>query len=197
MLAKCQREVTVFTLARFLPRALPLLVVVAMMPAPVPAAAWAAPPSLNNESFTGGATLDTTGCVLGSTFTFNVSGTATGAYPGPYSENGSVTITGISPTGFTASFTISATSGPQSGDTVVGMKMWAPPAGTVAICVDGLAVSVNSTYSAIITLPSAERFCDVGTAVTNIGLGLPGTFTESFTSSLVTATRMGPTSTCP
>lgn len=186
-----------FSLARFLSRALPLLVVVAMMPAPVPAAAWAAPPSLNQESFSGSATIDNSGCLLGNTFTFNVSGTATGSYPGPFSENGSVTVTGPFPTDFAASFSISATSGPQSGDTVVGMKVFAPPPGTLAICVDGLALSVNSTYSAIITLPSAEQFCDVGTAVTNIGLGLPGTFTETFTSSLTTATPMGPTSTCP
>jgi hypothetical protein len=185
----------VFKLARFLPRALPLFVVVAMMPAPVPAAAWAAPPSLDGESFTGSATIDATGCVLGNTFTFDVSGTATGAYPGPYNENGSVTVTGPIPTDFTASFTITATSGPQSGDTVVGMKVFAPPtAPSIAVCVDGLALNVNSTYSATITLPSGESFCDTGTAVTNIGVFSPGSFSETFTS---TAATPIPTGGCP
>lgn len=188
-----------FTLARFLPRALPLLVVVAMMPAPVPAAAWAAPPSLNGESVSGTGTLDTSGCVVFSgPFSFNVTGgSATGAYTGTFNENGTVTadLAGNA-TGFTASFSITATSGPQSGDTVAGVKMWAPPPGT-ALCIEGIALNVNSTYSAIITLPSLERFCDTGTAVTDIGVGGLGHVSESFTSSATTATRMGPTSTCP
>jgi hypothetical protein len=198
-LAKGQREVTVFTPARFLPRALPFLVVVAMLPAPVPAAAWAAPPTLNNESFVGGANLNTSGCALlgGGTFGFSASGSATGpAYPGPFSESGSVTVTGISVTGFTASFSISPT-GAQSGDTVVGKKMWAPPAGLLGVCLDGLALNVHSTYSAVITLPSGERFCDVGTSLTSLGNPMRGNFTESFTSNLSAPTRMGLTSTCP
>jgi len=188
----------VFSLVRRLSRALPLLLVFMFISTPLPAAAWAAPPSLNGESFSGVATLTTTGCgLLGDgTFGFTVSGSsATGPYPGPFSESGSVTVSGVSVTGFSASFTIAPNSGPQSGDTVAGTKVLT--SGLFGLCAEGIALSVNSTYSAIITLPSAERFCDTGTAVTNIGQGAPGAFTETFSSSATTATRMGPSSTCP
>jgi hypothetical protein len=193
------REVTVSSRADRLSRALPVLLVVAFMSPPVPAAAWAAPPNLDGESFSGSATLDTSGCSIfgGGTFGFDVSGSATGTYPGPFSESGSVTSSGGTATGFTASFTITATSGTQSGDTIVGVKMLASPAGT-GLCLpgEGIAANVHSTYSAVITLISGERFCDTGTATTSISVGLPGTFAESFTST--TPTRaIGATGTCP
>jgi hypothetical protein len=170
------------------------------MSPPVPAAAWAAPPSLDGESFTGLATLNTSGCSIfgGGTFGFNVNGSATGTYPGPFSENGSVTSSAGTATGFTASFTISATSGAQIGDMVVGMKVFAAPAGT-GICLpsEGIAANIHSSYSAVVTLISGERFCDTGTALTSIGVGLPGTFSESFSSSAASATPMGLFGTCP
>jgi hypothetical protein len=133
------------------------------------------------------------------TFGFSASGTATGAYPGPFDESGTVTVSPTgSVTGFSVpSFTVTATSGPQDTYVATGSKAWAPPAGLVGVCSDGSALSVNSTYSAMITLPSGERFCDTGTAVTNIGVPLPGNFTESFSSSLTTATPIGISGTCP
>jgi hypothetical protein len=188
----------VSSLVRRLSRALPLLVVFAFLSPPVPAAAWAAPPSLNGESVSGVATLNTSGCgLLGSgTFGFSISGsTATGPYPGPFTESGSVTTSGVSVTGFNASFTMAPTTGPQSGDTVAGTKVLT--SAVFGLCAEGIAVSVNSTYRAIITLPSGERFCDTGTAVTNIGQGAPGTFSESFSSSATTATPIGTSGTCP
>lgn len=199
VLAECQGGHPV-QLCPFFSRALPLLLVVAFMSPPVPAAAWAAPPSLNGESFTGTATIDASGCLLFTgTFGFSASGTASGAYPGPFSESGTVTISPTgSVTGFNVpSFTVTATSGPQATYIASGTKAWAPPAGLVGVCVDGLALSVNSTYRATITLPSGEVFCDQGTAVTNIGVSGPGAFSESFSSSLTTATPVGLSGTCP
>jgi hypothetical protein len=183
-----KRPKTVFTLARFLPRAVPLLVVVAMMPAPIPAAAWAAPPSLNGEHFAGSGTITPSCGILVGTFGFNVpSGSATGSYLGSFSETGSVTITGISVTGFTASFTIKTTSGAQNGDIVVGTKAWAPPPGDFGLCVEGIALHVHSSYRGTITLITAEKFCDTGTAVTSFGTNGLGSITEDFTSSKTTA----------
>jgi hypothetical protein len=208
VLAKCQREVTVLKLGRFLSRALPLLIVVAMMPPPMPAAAWASLPTLNGEVFTGSATVTSPPCLdpANGTFMFNASGTATGAYPGPFSEMGSVTISPTLPlptvTGFHVDpmhpFTITANSGPQAGDTVTGTKDWAPPAGFFGACsLEAIALSINSTYSAIITIPSTgERFCDTGMAITNFGNGAPGEFDETFTSNRAVATPT-PTGACP
>jgi hypothetical protein len=190
-------------LARFLSRALPLLFVVAFMSPPVPAAAWAAPPSLNGETFTGTAAIDRSGCDMMTgfatgTFGFIASGTGTGAYPGPFNESGTVTVAPASITGFKVpSFTVTATSGPQTNYIASGSKTLAPSPLVVGACLDGLAFSVNSTYSAMITLPSGEKFCDTGTAVTNLGVPVPGNFTESFTSSLTTATPIGLSGTCP
>jgi hypothetical protein len=188
-----------FTLARFLPRALPLLVVVAMMPAPIPAAAWANVPSLSNEALNGSGTLNVSNCgALSGTFGFNVtSGAATGSYPGTFSENGSVTITGINATGFTANFAITATSGPQSGDTVAGTKTWAAPAGNFALCAEGIALNVHATYRATITRPGGERFCDNGTAVSQFGTNGLGSVSETFTSNLAAATPLPLSGTCP
>ena len=193
------REVTVSRLIHRLSRAFAFLLVLAFMSSPMPAAAWAAPPSLNGESFSGTPTIDNATCTLFTgTFGFTASGTASGAYPGPFSESGTATISSTGAvTGFDATFTITATSGPQSGDKVSGSKTWAPPAGLVGACLDGSALTVNSTYSAIITLPSGERFCDKGTAVTDINFPLVGTFTESFKSSLTTATPIPTSGTCP
>lgn len=183
-----------------LSRALPLLIAVAMLPQPVPAAAWANLPTLNGESFTGTATFDTSGCTLFTgTFGFTASGMATGNYPGPFTETGSVTVSPTGTvTGFSADpFTVAADSGPQNGDTVSGTKAWAPPAGILGACIEGIALSVNSTYSAVITIPSTgERFCDTGTAVTNFGNGAPGEFDETFTSNQTVATPT-PSGTCP
>ena len=186
-----------FTLARLLPRALPLLVVVAMMPAPVPAAAWANVPSLNSESFSNsnGATVDTSTCtVFTGTFGFTVSGTATGNYPGPFTETGTVTVslTG-SVTGFSASFTINSSAG-----TVSGMKSWAAPAGTVGVCSDALAVDVHSTYSAVITISTGETFCDTGTALTNFNNpAQTSPFVESFSPNSAVANPIPTGGTCP
>jgi hypothetical protein len=185
----------VFTIARLLPRALPFLVVVAMMPGPVPAAAWAPPPTLKDESFSGNVTT-TPQCALDLTGTFGftvTSGTATGSYSGSFSESGSVGISMISVTSFTADFTITAT----NGDTVVGMKASTPPPNTFGTCSDAFALNVPSFYSAVITVAaSGERWCDQGTAVTTI-TGVAFTFTESFTSELTQPTLMTSTSTCP
>jgi hypothetical protein len=196
----------VSSLARLLSRALPLLLVVAFMSPPVPAAAWAAPPSLDGESFTGTATFDTSGCdsIMGvptgtGTFGFSTAGTAVNAYPGPFDESGSVTIgMGGAVTGFDASFTVTATSGAQSGDTVSGTKTLTPSALAAGACLEGIGLNIASTYSAMITLPSGEKFCDTGTAVTNFGIpSAAGNFTETFSSNLTTATPVGLSGTCP
>jgi hypothetical protein len=193
----------VFSLARFLSRALPLLVVVAMMPAPVPAAAWANITPLNGEEFSGTATPNPSGCdmITGftGTFDFTVSGTATGDYPGPFSETGTVTVSSTgSVTGFSASFTINANSGPQMGDTVSGTKIWAAPAGTLGVCSDAIALDVHSTYSAVISLPTGETFCDTGTALTNFKNPLlTSPFIESFSPDSAVANPIPTGGTCP
>jgi hypothetical protein len=206
VLAESQREVTVSKLARFLSRALPFLVVVALMPQPMPAAAWANLPTLDGESFVGSATVtDVTGCTLinNGTFKFTASGTATGNYPGPFSETGSVMVSPTLPqptvTGFHVDpFTITANSGPQSGDTVSGTKDWAPPAGTFGECSpEAIELSINSTYTAVITIPSTgEHFCDTGKAVTNFGTNGAGSFSETFKSNQAVATPT-PSGACP
>jgi hypothetical protein len=185
----------VFKLARLLPRALPFLVVVAMVPAPVPAAAWAPPPTLDKESLNSGSATVTPSCgpIVG-TFSFDVpTGTAGGgSYSGSFSESGSVTVSLISVTSFTANFTINAT----NGDTAVGSKA-STPSSTFGLCADGSALNVPSFYSAVITVAaSGERWCDQGTSVTTIA-GAAFTFMESFTSRVTAPTLMGPTDTCP
>ena len=189
------------SLARLLSRALPLLLVVAFMSPPVPAAAWAAPPSLDGESFTGTATFVTTGCTMLSTgtFDFSTAGTAVGAYPGPFDESGSVTIGTLGAvTGFDASFSVTAMSGPQNLYIASGTKTLAPSPLGAGACLEGIGLNINSTYSAMITLPSGEKFCDTGTAVTNFGIpSAAGNFTETFSSNLTTATPVGLSGTCP
>jgi hypothetical protein len=191
----------VSSFARLLSRALPLLLAAAFMSPPVPAAAWAAPPSLDGESFTGTATFDTSGCNILSmgTFGFSTDGTGVGAYPGPFTESGSVTI-GMAGavTGFDASFSVTATSGPQDTYVASGTKTLTPSTFAGGACLEGIGLNIQSTYSAMITLPSGEVFCDSGTAVTNFGIpSAAGNFTETFSSTLTTATPADLFGNCP
>jgi len=193
----------VFPLARFLSRALPFLVVVAACPFSVARLALGGRRGLNGEEFSGTATPNPSGCdtITGftGTFGFTVSGTSTGAYPGPFSETGTVTVSSTgSVTGFDASFTINANSGPQMGDTVSGTKIWSAPAGTLGVCSDAIAWDVHSTYSAVISLPTGETFCDTGTALTNFKNPLlTSPFIESFSPNNAVANPIPTGGTCP
>jgi hypothetical protein len=193
VLAESQREVTVSKLARFLSRALPFLVAVALMPQPMPAAAWASTPSLDTESFSGTATLNAAGCSLvgDGTLGFTVTGNASGPYTGTFSETGSITISGplLSVTDFTASFSLTSPTGDVlPGD---GHKMGSLTS-LFGVCFGETSIGpITSNYSAIITLPTGEKFCDTGgTAQTTIGLG--GSFSETFSNSNANLTTHPP-----
>jgi hypothetical protein len=194
VLAKCQREVTVFKLARFLSRALPLLIAVALMPQPVPAAAWASTPSLDGESFSGTATLNTTSCPTTDTGTlgFTANGSASGPYSGTFTESGTITFSGlVNVTDFNATFTLTSSTG-----NVLDGRKFGSLTPVFGVCLfETSPPTVTSNYTATITLPTGEQFCDTGgTAQTTITVSPLGatTFTEQFSNSNTTLTTHPP-----
>jgi len=146
-----------------------------------------------------------------STFTYQTSGVAAGAYPGTYAETGTVTfgpqvIPGGPPTGFlmswTASFTITSPAGTVTGTKTLSALVppQSPPA--IGACTTGgqtfgaqrSANTFNSAqklvYTATITLAGGEQFADSGTSDASMN-DVPATaqtnnFFETYTSQQVT-----------
>ena len=118
------------------------------------------------------------------TFSFSVSGSAAGPFPGTFTESGSFTTeVGGSVTHFSSTFTITSTSG-----TVTGSKSLDIGGSSKAPCnqfLNGVRVStefpIATTYTA--TINGAQP--DTGAATVNVDgqLGSPPTFSESFGSS--------------
>jgi hypothetical protein len=118
------------------------------------------------------------------TFSFSVSGTAAGPFPGTFTESGSFTTEdGGFVSRFSSSFAITSTSGTVTGskDLVVGADSKAP----CSHFLNGIRVStdfpIETTYTA--TINGAQP--DTGGATVDIAgqLGSPPTFSESFGSS--------------
>lgn len=89
-----------------------LLIVVAL---PAASVAAAQPLTLNNEGFSIGPVNSSYNCNLNGTVTFSASGTASGPYPGTFTESGSATVTGHRVTALSATFTIASSAGTVSG----------------------------------------------------------------------------------
>jgi hypothetical protein len=154
--------------------------------APASALAQAPPPTLSLESmnagtFVPGSTIEVTeSCNPDGTgrIDFTASGTALGFYPGPFTASGSVTLSKKMPDptapffksldSFTETFTINSPAG-----LVVGEKSGPLAASAAGICgptpenVQHTA-DTDARYSALITLPSGERFFDRGTSEVHV-----------------------------
>ena len=122
-------------------------------------------PSLHGEHLqaTSGVGGGTSGCTgRAGTFTFAATGTATGPFVGHFTEHGSITVTRSVPTAYTASFTISSTSGNVHGEQSLAAPSAHKSAAT-GFCLPtyGLAL-VAATYTATITPPNGEAFTDRG-----------------------------------
>jgi hypothetical protein len=150
----------------------------------LPAAASAAS-TLTGENLTGASASGNSGACP--TPTFSVSGTATGPYPGTFTESGSFTLGPPFP--FSATFTI--TSGTT---TITGSKTGRLNGGGSCSNSGGDATTVIP-YTATIHTPSGN-FHDEGTSSVIVQITASGaaTLTESFTSSLTAPVPVAPTS---
>jgi hypothetical protein len=130
--------------------------------------------SLATEMLTGSGTNVTLSC-SGTTLSFSASGTATGPYPGTFTESGTAEVAAAalvgSPLGsFAASFTIFDTSGKA---VATGTKTLNTGSGSCNPPSPGIdAVHALTNYSA-----SHKHRTDTGLAQVEIG---PGTFAEQF-----------------
>jgi hypothetical protein len=139
--------------------------------------AQAAAATLTGETLTG-TSITTSTCTSGNNFgvDYESSGTATGPYPGTFSESGTVTVTNGQVTAFSASFTI------HSGTTTItGTKSLAP--GGTGVCHDITGTggfNANASYTASIQAPG-ETTTDSG--VSQVSGGTPEfPFIETFVS---------------
>lgn len=176
------------------------LLATAMLAVTNPVAAQTAPSGLGGETLEGDPTI--TNCnvsVFGGTFTYEVSGVATGPYPGTFTERGTVTVgpedeqSRQAITALSASFTISSSNGE-----VVGKKQYVPtddpfqnPA--TGECSEGFFGETTSgrafvyypefVYRAKITTPDGQTCTQEGFASLSLVEGssiLPDSFTGSF-----------------
>ena len=145
-------------------------------------------PTLTGETFTGFPSGDAF-CFTGH-IDYQVSGTATGPYPGNYTEKGSIDFGPPDPvtevrsvTGFSASFSINS-----AVATVTGTKALRPDPSNFGICrvVSGppgtrIVAKLSASYVASITPTSGEGQGDEGIA--NVSFSFhPASFSETFTS---------------
>lgn len=176
------------------------LLAAALLAVANPVAAQTAPPGLGGETLEGDPTI--TNCnvsVFGGTFTYKVSGVATGPYPGTFTERGTVAVgpedeqSRQEITDLSASFSISS----PNGD-VVGTKVYVPNDGpyqnpATGECSEGFFGESNSgrafvyypelVYQAKITTPDGQTCTQEGFASLSLVEGssvLPDSFTESF-----------------
>jgi hypothetical protein len=177
---------------------LPLAAVLAMSGAPITGSAQTIAPSLTGEQFVGTVTVMSPNCTPGSaSFTYVATGTASGPYPGTFTETGSVTMgpqVGTSTAGnptyiiesWTANFTITSPVG-----TVTGTKsLPAPEPYGICNSVGGKTASEfgavrpfpGLNYTADITFQGAQ-FVDSGQSGTQFdNLSLVGGFTQEYRS---------------
>lgn len=187
------------------------LLAAALLAVANPVVAQTTPSGLGGETLEGDPTI--TSCnvgIFGGTFTYEVSGVATGPYPGTFTERGTVTVgpedelSRQAITDLSASFTISS----ANGD-VEGTKQFVPnddpfqnPA--TGECSEGFFGEANSgrafvyspelVYRATITTPDGQTCTQEGFASLSLVAGssfLPDSFTENFYNDL-----SNPTPTC-
>jgi hypothetical protein len=146
--------------------------------------AAAAVSTLTGESLTGSSTSPSNSQICPATYT--VSGTATGPYPGSFTETGTL----LGPTGLlTANYTITSAS-----TTVTGSKTALDL--THASCGPNLHGNYQGTasYTATIHTPSGNYHDEGTSTVTLTIIGTTATLTETFASSLTQPTLIVPTS---
>ncbi len=153
-----------------------------------PASASAAS-TLSGESLTGASTSGNSFDCHVATFhvTYSVSGTATGPYPGTFTESGSLTL----PFSFTATFTTA------SGTTTISGGKGPGASGGGVGCIPGVVAPINLTgvpYTATIHTANGN-FHDEGTSSVLAIVFAAGsaTLNESFTSSLTAPVLIAPT----
>jgi hypothetical protein len=148
----------------------------------------ATPSSLAGETFTSehveGSTLtgDCTGNGNEGSFNFSVSGTATGPFPGTFTESGSfTTLRSGFISDFSSTFAITSTAGTVTGSKVVTGELGQASCSFLGGAVEVSTTNLATTYAA--TLNGAQR--TTGTATVSIlgllGVGAP-IFSESFAS---------------
>src|SRR6476620_7746476 len=157
-----------------------LVLAVGLLPAVASAAS-----TLTGESFNGSSSSGNSGACP--TPTFAVSGTATGPYPGTFTESGSWTVLQFE---FNATFTTASGTTTITGSKTLGLA-------SSQRCSDTSGASENTTgapYTATIHTPSGN-FHDEGTSDVHITITAAGaaTLTENFTSSLAQPVRLAPT----
>lgn len=176
--------------------ALLLLAMVAVVPvaAAPPAAPSPPPPTLTGETLTGGSGGGLVFCRNTGSFSFTISGTATGPYPGTFTE--SVTGT-VNPTFTLATFSATFTIHSATGD-VTGTKTYTGP--SPRICyqdANDVAIlgTIPTTYQATIHTANGN-YADHGTSATGFfrSSGTVNQFNETFASSQTQATLIVPTS---
>ena len=140
--------------------------------------------SLGGETFTSqqveGSTLTGACNQEGGSFSFSVSGTAAGPFPGTFSESGSFSaLSDGFMTGFSATFTITSTAG-----MVTGTKTWVPndePIGSLCFDNTGFLTLSNlaTTYTATINGTGGDRGAATVSIKGIVGGGTP-IFSENF-----------------
>lgn len=148
-----------------------------LLPASGAAASLVLPASLAGETLSGAPTLTNVTCnFVGNssqgTFDFSVSGTATGPYPGTFTETGSGTVSAVGgQLAFSASFTITSPAG-----NVTGTKSLASSGLFAAGCDPGLgnivANGISANYQATISIQGVA-YTDSGTSTTVV-VYIPG-----------------------
>lgn len=169
--------------------------------APAASAQTTTPATLSGEMLSGASgEFDGVGCLTGGPFSFSTSGTATGPYPGTFTETGSGTVTyaadgtGTGPVSFSASFKIDSANGE-----VTGTKTFNGPVAPFGVCYQDpnnyLFTAVPSYQATIQT--SQSNYTDQGTADTYVAesSGTLNTLSETFASSRSQPTLLEPTST--
>lgn len=163
----------------------------------VPAAsAQTSPPTLAGEQFqASGSSMGPILCEGSGSFSYTVAGTATGPYPGTFTESGSGTansgslIDAGSLGSFTATFTISSATGQVTGtQTLISTNSGC------YVGPDTFGADASTSYQATIHT-SGGNYTDQGTTDTNaVGFDGMTSLSESFTSSQSQATLTAPTS---
>jgi hypothetical protein len=157
------------------------------------AAQSAPPPTLTGETLSGGTGVESgVFCQNTGSFSFTVSGTATGPYSGTFTETGSGTVNpAFTVATFTTSFTINSPTGQVRGTKTfsgqASIQCYQDPSNFV--------FDVGTNYEATIGT-SNGNYTDQGTADTFVfeSSGTLNDFGESFTSSLTQTTLTEPTS---
>jgi hypothetical protein len=117
--------------------------------------------------------------------TFSFSGTATGPYPGTYTESGSLTITGGTVTAFSATFTITSSAGSVTGSKILDV-------GNRATCIVGDVELDSTRVSYTATIKGAYRDTGTGSVSMSAGMSQPDVLNEAFSISNGVVPTAGP-----